>query len=139
MMRLLFRLFGLEEKRDYERVRRLATPRLPKKPERTDVEALLSYLRDRHMVEGIAVFTLEGDLVASTYDPDEARQEFALYEQADTEFDGVDYMFFRAGDWVIAHRRGGYVYLVRAPSYLSMAEIAVLARDVQRVIFGEMG
>jgi len=134
--RLIFRLFGLEEKPGYENVKMLSSHRPPKPPETSDILEHAEYLVEKHMVEGISVFTEDGALVLSTYDEESAEHEFAVFSYIDDEFEGVPCAFFKQEDWIIFYRRGGRVYIVHAPSYLGLAELSALARDVERVLFG---
>lgn len=134
--RLIFRLFGLEERPGYENVKKLSSHKLPKPPETSDILRHAEYLVEKHMVNGISVFTEDGTMVFSTYDEDSAEHEFTIFSYINDEFDDVPYAFFKRGDWILFYRRGGRVYIVHAPSYLSLAELSALARDVERALFG---
>ncbi len=134
--KILFRLFGIEEPPHYDHVKRLSSRKPPAPPSSPEIEAQLSYMVEKHMLEGMSVFTDEGTLIASTYDPDEAEHEAALFMYIQDEFGDVPYAFFKRGDWIIFFRRNGRVYILRAPSYLSLAEIAAIGRDVERALFG---
>ncbi len=134
--RLIFRLFGLEEKPGYENVKKLSSIKPLKPPESPDLLKHAEYLVEKHMVDGMSVFTEDGALVFSTYNEDDAEHEFAIFSYINEEFEDVPYAFFKRGDWILFYRRRGRVYIVHAPSYLSLAELSALARDVERVLFG---
>ena len=135
IQRLLFRLFGLEERPSYSDVKVLSEPRKLEPPSDADVEKLLEYLRKKHMVDAISVFTEEGTLVATTLSDEDAVHEYSLFEQIDLELDDVSHVFILKGDWIIAFRRGAHVYIVHAPAYVNMVELSAIARDVEKLLF----
>ena len=135
IQRLLFRLFGLEERPSYSDVKVLSEPRKLEPPSDADVEKLLEYLRKKHMVDAISVFTEEGTLVATTLPDEDAVHEYSLFEQIDLELDDVSHVFILKGDWIIAFRRGAHVYIVHAPAYVNMVELSAIARDVEKLLF----
>ncbi len=135
IQRLLFRLFGLEERPNYSEVKTLSVPRKIEPPSDADVEKMLEYLRKKHMVDAISVFTDEGTLVATTLPDEDAVHEYSLFEQIDLELEDVSHVFILKGDWIIAFRRGAHVYVVHAPAYVNMVELSAIARDVERMLF----
>ncbi len=135
IQRLIFRLFGLEERPNYSDVKALSVPRKIEPPSDADVEKLLEYLRKKHMVDAISVFTDEGTLVATTLPDEDAVHEYSLFEQIDLELDDVSHVFILKGDWIIAFRRGAHVYIVHAPAYVNMVELSAIARDVEKLLF----
>jgi len=134
--KLIFRLFGIEEKPGYDHVKKLSSPRLPAPPRTSEVDEQIRYIVEKHMVDGISVFTEDGTLVVTTYDEEDASHEYALFSYICDEFDGVPYAFFKHKDWILFFRKGGRVFIVHAPSYLSLAEVSALAKDIERALFG---
>lgn len=135
IQRLIFRLFGLEERPNYSDVKNLSVPKKIEPPSEADVEKLLEYLRKKHMVDSISVFTGDGAIVATTLPDDEAVREYSLFEQIDLELDNVSHLFILKGDWIIAFRRGAHVYIIHAPAYVNMVELSAIARDVEKMLF----
>jgi len=135
IQRLLFRILGLEERPNYSEVKALSSPRKIEPPREADIEKLLDYLRKKHMVDSISVFTEDGTLVATTLPEDEAVHEYSIFEQVDLELSNVSHVFVLRGDWIIAFRRGAHVYVVHAPAYVNMVELSAIARDVERILF----
>ncbi|HIP74474.1 MAG TPA: hypothetical protein EYH23_00110 [Euryarchaeota archaeon] len=135
IQRLLFRLFGLEERPNYSEVKALSVPKKIEPPTEADVEKLLEYLQKKHMVDSISVFTEDGVLVATTLPEDEAVHEYSIFEQVALELSNVSHVFISKGDWIIAFRRGAHVYIVHAPAYVNMVELSAIARDVERMLF----
>lgn len=135
IQRLIFRLLGLEERPNYSDVKFLSTPKKVEPPTDADVQKLLDYLRKKHMVDAISVFTDEGTLVATTLPEEDAVHEYSLYEQLALELDDVSHVFILKGDWIIAFHRGNHVYIVHAPAYVNMVELSAIARDVEAMLF----
>ncbi len=134
--RLLFRIFGFEDSPEYERVRTLSIPRQPAVPDSSDVDAVLQYLREKHMVSAVSIFTDEGALVATTLPEDDAVHEYSVFEQVAYELaDATHFYVQRDGEWLIAFRHGGHIFVVHAPAYLNMVELAAIARDAEKMLF----
>ncbi len=136
IQRLIFRLFGLEEAPEYERVRRLSVPRQPALPQDGDVESVLNYLQEKHMVTGISIFTDEGALVATTFPEDDAMHEYSVFEQVAYELvDATHFYAQREGEWIISFRHNNHVFVIHAPAYLNMVELEAIARDAEKLLF----
>ena len=139
MMRLIYRLLGLEsgERARLDSVKKLSVPKMPKMPDDSSAEKLLEYIRKSHWVDDISVFTEEGTLIATTLEPEEAMHELSVFEQVRYEFEDADHMIIKErGGWIIMFARNGKIYSIHAPSTLNLVETAIIARDVEKLLFG---
>jgi hypothetical protein len=136
IQRLIFRLFGFEDAPEYKNVRTLSVPRPIPEPTSSDAQEILEYLRKKHMVSGISIFTEEGALVATTYSEDDALHEYSVFEQISYELANATHFYVQSDDeWIIAFRHHNHIYVIHAPAYLNMVELAAIARDAEKLLF----
>jgi hypothetical protein len=100
------------------------------------VDEILHYLREKHMVDGISVFTDEGTLIATTFSEEDAVHEYSVFEQVAYELaDATHFYVQREGEWIIAFRHNSHIFVIHAPAYLNMVELSALARDAEKMLF----
>ncbi len=132
-MRFLLKILGFPAPQ-YDHVAEVAKPVEPELPKSKNMEEICEYLTQKHFLEGLAVF-LDGELICSTYDPEEAEREFMVLDYLSEEMGGIYVSHIRTElGWVSLYKDETYTFVVRSVAHPSEAELKGIARDFKRMV-----
>ncbi len=98
-------------------------------------ENILEHLKRKHYVDAIYILDLQGNIVGSSEeDVEKALLGGAIYAYIVYELPDSKAIMVKEKNWYMIYRRGRYIYVIRAPSHLSLAEMYAIARDAEKVI-----